>query len=146
MRKNDGKELQRPQTGFLKPDGSEVLDSTPMEIPVGFERPESIQELIRRLVIDPQIRQDLQDHGAESFEEADDFEMDDDMPRSPHEDQFDPMHLLAREQEVMSGAVKALTPGEVAAAKAAVEAYRAAQVKGNAPAAAAAPDVPGKAA
>lgn len=107
----------------LTPDGSELPDSRPVEVPIGFERPESIQDLIRRLVRDPAIREDLTSSDAESFDEADDFEIDDGMPVSPHEDNFDPMHLLARDQELRSGTVAERTPEEIKAAKALLDSH-----------------------
>lgn len=106
---------------IMLPDGSEVLDPRPVELPVGFERPETIQEMIRRLVTDPAIRAELEASEAESFDEADDLEIDDGMPVSPHEDQFDPMHLLAREQEIRAGTVKPRSQEEIAKAKAVLE-------------------------
>lgn len=57
--------------------GLEIPDSTPMEIPVGYRRPETLQDQIRRMV-----RVDLsaaaEQAGAESFDEANDFDIEDD--------------------------------------------------------------------
>lgn len=56
--------------------GQEVPDSTPLAVPLGSRKPESITEMMRRL-----IRQDMSRHfekqGHESFEEANDFEVED---------------------------------------------------------------------
>ena len=115
---------------ILNKEGAEILDPTPVEIPIGFERPESIQSMIRRLVLDPQLREELQNQGAETFDEADDFDIaDDDVPQSPHEENFDPMHLLAREQEINSGFVKPRSKEEIEAANKAINDYRASQQK-----------------
>lgn len=111
------KEFWDKGRSFIAPDGSEVPDPRPVEMPIGFERPESIQDMIRRLVTDPALRAGLTANELETFDEADDFEVDDDFPQSPHEDQFDPEHLLSREQEVMAGAVRPRTAEEVAAAR-----------------------------
>lgn len=58
-------------------EGRELPDPTPLEVPAGQRRPETIQQMMQRL-----IRQDVsraaQEHGAESFEEANDFDVDDD--------------------------------------------------------------------
>lgn len=71
--------------------GREVVDSTPMAIPVGFQRPESLSETIRRLVRSEELRRLAERAGAETFEEADDFDVGDDFdPTSPYETQFDP--------------------------------------------------------
>lgn len=109
----------------LDKNGAEILDPRPMALPVGFERPESIQELIRRLVVDPQIREELLNSDAETFDEADDFDVPDDVQiNTPYEEAFDPLHLATREQEVRLGAVKPLTPEQIAEAKALVEKHR----------------------
>lgn len=69
----------------LNEKGHEVLDATPVARPVGWSRPESLQEQIRRFV-----RNELSQHAAaqghETWEEAEDFEVGDDYdPRSPYE-------------------------------------------------------------
>lgn len=65
--------------------GRELPDPTPVEIPVGFSRPESLQDQIKRL-IRTELSMDAQAGGFESFEEADDFDVGDDFdPSSPHE-------------------------------------------------------------
>lgn len=62
-------------------EGRELPDPTPLELPAGTKRPETLQDQIRRL-----IRTDVsayaEDHGAESFEDANDFDIDDDEPES----------------------------------------------------------------
>lgn len=62
----------------------EVPDQTPVEMPAGWVRPVSLQEEIARL-----IRSELQRAGVEEveeWEEADDFDVDDEeLPYSPHE-------------------------------------------------------------
>lgn len=92
----------------LDADGNEVLDRTPIAIPAGFKRPESLQEQIQRCV-----RHSLSEMsaaaGGETFEEADDFEVDDEVdPASPYETFFDPVlgrdftprEFQEREQEI----------------------------------------------
>lgn len=78
-----------PAPCYIDSSGCEKLDPTPASLPVGFHRPPTLQEQIRRLV-----RSELSDaaskHGAESFEEADDFNVGDDLdPSSPYEEQFE---------------------------------------------------------
>lgn len=62
----------------------EEPDLTPVEMPSGWHRPMSLQEEIARL-----IRSELQKAGVddmEDWEEADDFDVDDEeLPYSPHE-------------------------------------------------------------
>lgn len=74
-------------TGFIKraaralsPEGRESLDPTPVAIPVGFKRPPSLEEQIKRLVADRDIQRSLSEAGVETFEEANDFEIPDDPP------------------------------------------------------------------
>lgn len=75
----------------LDENGHEKLDTTPVEMPLGFQHPEPLEERIRRL-----IRSSVSDHahdqGAETFEEADDFDIpdDDSDPITPFEMDFDP--------------------------------------------------------
>lgn len=56
--------------------GAEILDTTPMELPLGYKPQESMDEKLRRIV-----REEVSDaasrHGLETFEEADDFVVDD---------------------------------------------------------------------
>lgn len=55
--------------------GHEIPDNTPLEIPVGFHLPESLETTIARLVRAESIR--AADKGvAETFEESDDFDLD----------------------------------------------------------------------
>lgn len=71
--------------------GHEVPDSTPMEIPAGFKRPESLQEMVQRLVRH-QVSEAADAAGHETFEESEDFEVDDFFdPSSPYEEVFDPV-------------------------------------------------------
>lgn len=72
--------------------GHEVLDPTPVAIPVGFRRPPSLQEMIRQYVR-RELSQQAAAEGHETFEEADDFDVGDDYdPRSPWELDFDQEH------------------------------------------------------
>lgn len=54
----------------------EIPDPTPVEMPIGYEHPESLESMIARLVHNESRRAKSQ--GQESFEESDDFDMDDD--------------------------------------------------------------------
>jgi len=60
------------------PDGRfEIPDPVPVELPVGYRRPLSMEELIQQSVR-LQVSAMASQQGAESFEEADDFEDDGD--------------------------------------------------------------------
>lgn len=89
--------------------GEEILDDTPVALPVGFKRPQSLQERMRYLLRAEFLKRDLEAHGVETFEEADDFSVDEQDPLegTPYEDQFEPdiPGIAAREQEIRAGAV-----------------------------------------
>lgn len=70
-------------------EGREMVDSKPMELPLDFSRPPTIQEMIKQLV-KKELSEVAQGLGAESFLEADDFSVDDDFdPKSPWELNYD---------------------------------------------------------
>lgn len=63
----------------------EKLDPTPAAIPLKFKRVESQADKMRRIIREEMSRA-AEDSGMESFEEADDFAIEDDYdPRSPYE-------------------------------------------------------------
>lgn len=73
--------------------GREVPDPTPIAVPAGFKRPETLAEQVKRLVRSERWSQAMEEAGNETFEESEDFEIDDDMfdPHSPYEEVFDPV-------------------------------------------------------
>lgn len=75
---------------FIDENGRELVDSTPMAPPVGYERRPSMVEIIRAQVREHASRY-ADDREMDTFEEADDFDVGDDYdPASPWEEQFDP--------------------------------------------------------
>lgn len=119
---------------LIAADGSEIPDSRPVALPVGFEHPEPLQVTLRRLVLDREFREALEARGEETFEDADDFDVPDDLPvNSPHEDNFDPLHLLARDQETRAGAVLPRSQDEILRAKAVLADAKAAKEAAKAP-------------
>lgn len=70
--------------------GHEILDPTPVEMPLQWSRPPTLQEQIKAFV-----RRELSEQaaaaGAETFDEADDFDIEDDPidPSSPWELNYD---------------------------------------------------------
>lgn len=72
--------------------GSERLDPKPVAIPAGFKRPETLAEQVQRLVR-TQISREAREAGFETFEESEDFDVDDDAyePSTPYETFFDPV-------------------------------------------------------
>jgi len=69
---------------MLNENGHEVLDDTPIALPLRFNRPATKLDDLRRML--GIISRDAQQNGNETFEEADDFVIGDDYdPRSPWE-------------------------------------------------------------
>lgn len=82
-------EVHELRTPFLDDQGREVLDPRPMAPPIGYVKQPSLWEQMRAMIRD-EISRSAQEEGFESFEEADDFEMDDLDPTSPYEEVFEP--------------------------------------------------------
>lgn len=77
--------------GTLNQAGEEVLDPRPVAIPAGFKRPETLQEQVARLVR-TSVSEWANRQGMETFEESEDFEVDDEFdPQSRFETFFDPI-------------------------------------------------------
>ncbi len=82
---------------MLDDNGHEIPDPNPVALPLGFKRPETLAEQIQRMVR-TQVSDAALAGGAETFEDADDFDTgddDDDEPGTPYELEFDP--VLGRE-------------------------------------------------
>lgn len=74
----------------LDENGWEIPDPNPVAIPAGFKRPETLAEQVQRLVRTSISRQ-AEAEGYETWEEANDFDVDDDFdPTTPYEEFFDP--------------------------------------------------------
>ncbi|AZL82958.1 hypothetical protein [Apis mellifera associated microvirus 51] len=70
--------------------GHEVLDSKPVEAPVKWRRPPTIQEMISNAIRSGELARFAEQQGHETPEEADDFDVGDDYdPSSPYEEHFD---------------------------------------------------------
>lgn len=80
--------------------GRIVVDSTPMSPPIGYKPQPSMVDIVREMVRSERLRQEALSLGLETFEEADDFAVDDEPEqlRSIHEnDDFPSLQQLARE-------------------------------------------------
>jgi len=106
MKKIKGLELEarsyKSNMGRLDERGRELLDGRPMEPPVGYNAQPSLMDRIRKMVTDAQIQRDLAKAGAETFDEANDFDVGDDFdPSSPWEQYYEPTPFEAfiKEQE-----------------------------------------------
>lgn len=70
--------------------GREILDPQPLAVPAGFKKPAPLADQVRRLVR-AQLSDIAASQGYESFEEADDFDVDDEpLLQSDWETVFDP--------------------------------------------------------
>lgn len=67
--------------------GLERPDPRPVEMPLGFQKPPSIQEMIRRALQSERMRQLQEQRGLETLEDSMDFDIEDepDLPLTPHE-------------------------------------------------------------
>lgn len=75
----------------LDKNGHELHDPVPIEPPLGYKRAPSLAEQIRTMVRGEALKRAAEAAGAETFEEADDFDVGDDYdPRSPYEEIYDP--------------------------------------------------------
>lgn len=66
----------------------EIVDPTPMAPPVGYKREPSLMEKIQMMVLKDKVDRLQQELGAETAEEAEDFDIGEDeefQPSSPHE-------------------------------------------------------------
>lgn len=81
----------------------EIPDPTPVAMPLNYKRPESLTEMMRRM-IRQQMSEAAEASGAESFEEANDFEIASEDP----EDSITPYQDLGSDEETPDA-----TPGGV---------------------------------
>lgn len=73
------------------PEAGPEVDGSPVAVPAGFKKPETMEERIRRFVRN-ELSSEAAQAGAESFDEANDFDIPDDPvdPSTPFEEFFDP--------------------------------------------------------
>lgn len=82
---------RHPKGRAYDQDGLFHPNPVPIAPPVGFVRTKPLHEQIRDMVRSEQLRLEVEQAGAETFEDADDFDVEDDFdPRSPYEYNFDP--------------------------------------------------------
>lgn len=82
-------EILEPSNARLDEHGWELLDGTPVSLPSGMKRPDTLQEQIRRMI---RTAVDAGNNDVDNWEEANDFDVADDFdPSSPFETQYDPV-------------------------------------------------------
>lgn len=102
----------------LTEDGSmEIPNPTPMAPPVGYRKLPSMVDHVREAVRSEMFRRDMERQGKETFEEADDFEVEDDpFPVSMYDNEGEiPVRVLLEEGR------KAIKEKQQAAARARAE-------------------------
>lgn len=83
----------------------EIPDPTPVEMPLGYERPESLESMIARMIQTVNVRA-AKSGQVETFEESDDFETDDEPDlKSPYQmtDMEEEAPIYARPKPTPSG-------------------------------------------
>lgn len=102
----------------LNPDGTPILDPTPIAPPIGYKKQPSMVEIVRDMVRGEKLRQAAEEMGAETFEEADDFDIPDDpvQLRSEWENDYEPSVQELLEAGKESLAKKAIADSPPAAA------------------------------
>lgn len=79
-------------------DGRELPDPTPVEVPAGWRQPESVESMLARMVR-TKVSELAEKEGLETFEEANDFDIEDeDEPLTAHEQQDMKLEALADEK------------------------------------------------
>lgn len=89
----------------LKPDGTVELDPVPLAPPVGYKKHPSMVEIVRDMVRSQRLAEEAAAAGHETFEESEDFDIDDEYRlESPWENEFDPplVELLDAGRQVVA--------------------------------------------
>jgi hypothetical protein len=75
---------------YLNERGHELPSGVPMAPPLGYKKQPSLHETIRNMIRSERLAQEAATAGFETFDEADDFDVGDDLdPSSPYELEFE---------------------------------------------------------
>lgn len=75
--------------------GREIPDDVPMQPAVGFVKQDSMVQRVREMVASELLRRHADAEGFDTFEEADDFDIGDDIdPDTPYEAEFEPVQVV----------------------------------------------------
>lgn len=86
---------------MLDEHGHEVVSNVPEAPPLGWKRQPTMVDHIREMVRSERLRQEAAEAGAETFEEAEDFEIGDDLdPTSPYEAEFEPLSSVKARKDI----------------------------------------------
>lgn len=89
-------------------DGLEHGDPRPMEIPANAKRPETLQQMVARLVVQEDFKRHLRNSEAETVDEANDFEIDGDDPEEVFSAHERLAHVIAENDDVRAGRSEAI--------------------------------------
>lgn len=93
----------------------EIPDPTPIEVPIGYSHPETLQDMIARFCAATDFRKQLEAQGADTIEEAEDLDISDEVDLvSEHElipmiDEF-PEERIVPDKEPASAPTPAPVP------------------------------------
>lgn len=88
IKMNDGMQIKRTGPKYNEK-GEEMMDPTPVALPIAFKRPESVGQMMQRLIKNHYSKVAAAE-GLDSFDDADDFDIGDDVePKSPYESDLD---------------------------------------------------------
>lgn len=104
--------MKELRTAYIGDDGREVNNPRPMTIPAGFNRPPTLQEQIQRCMKVELSKQAMQ-QGYESWEEANDFDIEEDFENDPIDSQY-VVHEMIPEIPAQLSPDPDQNPGEVA--------------------------------
>lgn len=95
----------RAQRSVLTEDGKEHPDSVPFAPTIKGGRALSIRENVLNIVRSETFRRSMEEQGNETFEDADDFDVDDDYdPTSPYEEFFEGEYEQLRQARIENAA------------------------------------------
>lgn len=79
--------------------GQELPDPVPMAPPVGYMQTPDLKDIIRDMLRHEKLNAELRAHGIETFDESEDFEIEDDAadPQTEYEAEFDPEWMKIKE-------------------------------------------------
>lgn len=91
----------KPQISGLTPEGREIPDPIPLKPALSRQRARSIRDHVVDVVRSENFRRSMEDQGQETFEDADDFDVDDDIdPSSPYEEFFEGEYEQLRQARI----------------------------------------------
>lgn len=85
----------------LDENGHEIVSNIPKEPPLNYVKQPSMVDIVRSQIRSEMLRREVEAAGVETFEEADDFNVEDDPadPSTPFEENFDPPPERLTEEE-----------------------------------------------